>query len=340
MNWIELRRVAFASAKRWLWVAVILLPLTLSGCDGKQSALAPAGKAAEQIATVFWWMVAGGVVIWLIVGGLAIYASFVHVAPRPRRAGLLIIGGGALIPTVVLTVLLSYGLALLPDLVRPAPEGSQRITVVGEQWWWRVRYRTEEGDEIELANEIHLPVGEPVEFVLESADVIHAFWIPSLGGKVDMIPGRANRLSLEATKTGVFRGVCAEYCGSSHALMAFDVVVEEREAFEAWLAQQAAPAVTPENDTARAGQEVFRRNGCGACHTIRGTAARGVLGPDLTHVGSRLTLAAGTFPQNPEALVDWIACPDCVKPDALMPHFGMLPAKDQAALAAYLGGLK
>ena len=150
-------------------------------------------------------------------------------------------------PTVVLAGLLAYGLALMPELLTPAAEGQLQIAVSAEQWWWRVRYLTlgSNGEAVELANEIRLPVGARVAFHLESPDVIHSFWIPALGGKIDMIPGRRNRLVLEPTQTGVFRGVCAEYCGTSHALMRFDVVVLEQEAFAVWLMHQHAPAQPP-----------------------------------------------------------------------------------------------
>jgi cytochrome c oxidase subunit 2 len=191
-----------------------------------------------------------------------------------------------------------------------------------------------------LANEIRLPLGAPVQFRLESPDVIHSFWIPSLAGKIDMIPGRVTRLAVTPTKTGVFRGACAEYCGTSHALMSFYVVVDEQEAFERWLAGQQAPAAPPVGPDAARGQELFFANGCGACHMIRGTPARGVVGPDLTHIGSRVSIGAGILPNNAETLMRWIARTDHVKPAVIMPAFGMLPQKDLQALARYLEGLK
>lgn len=315
--------------------------LILAACDGPQSALEPAGRAAERIASLFWWMTAGAVVAWIAMIVLALYA--VRVPPEShnqRRANLFIIGGGAVVPAIVIAVLVLYGLAPLPELLAPAPAGSLRITVSGEQWWWRVRYQSADGNAVLLANEIRLPVGEPVEFRLESPDVIHSFWIPSLAGKIDMIPGRITRLSLMPTKTGVFRGTCAEYCGASHALMSFYVVVEEKEAFNRWLRDQQAPALSPSEPHAVRGQELFLANGCGACHAIRGTPARGVLGPDLTHVGSRLSIGAGLLPNNPETLSYWLARTEQVKPGVLMPGFGMLPDEDLKALAAYMKALK
>jgi cytochrome c oxidase subunit 2 len=191
-----------------------------------------------------------------------------------------------------------------------------------------------------LANEIRLPVGETVEFRLESPDVIHSFWIPSLGGKMDMIPGRVTRLALTPTKTGVFRGACAEYCGTSHALMSFDVVVHEKEGFDRWLAHQQMPAGPPGAAAAARGHELFLANGCGACHAIRGTTAKGVIGPDLTHVGSRLSIGAGTLSNTRDALVRWIARTDHVKPGVIMPSFGMLPDEQLQAMALYLEGLR
>jgi cytochrome c oxidase subunit 2 len=316
--------------------------LLLVGCDGLQSTLDPAGQGAGRIAALFWWMAAGAGIIWFAVVGLTIYAMRIRPESHNYGVATLIIGGGAVLPTVVLTVLLAYGLAMVPDLLAPAPAGSLQIAVAGEQWWWRVRYLTPSSNDrtVELANEIRLPVGERVEFHLQSPDVIHSFWIPSLGGKIDMIPGRTNRLTLEPTRTGVFRGACAEYCGDSHALMNFDVIVLEKDDFVAWLAHQHQPAQPPTQPLAVRGQELFLANGCGACHTVRGIAADGVVGPDLTHVGSRLSLGAGILPNDPEAFLQWIARTKDVKPGVHMPAFGMLPPEDLQALAAYLDGLE
>lgn len=311
------------------------IALAATACDGVQSALTPAGRGAEQIAELFWWMVGGAAAVWLIVVGLAVYA--IAVRPREhseRSSRILIIGGGVIFPTVVLTILLAYGLSLLPPLLEPAPPNSLRIRVSGEQWWWRVRYEPPGLPSFETANLIHLPVGEPVEFLLESPDVIHSFWIPSLGGKMDMIPGRKTRLTLHPTRTGTFRGVCAEFCGDSHSMMNFDVVVQDRPAFDAWLASQSAPARAPA--TASAGHDIFMRSGCAACHTIRGTEADGIVGPDLTHVGSRPTIGASVLPTRPESLIRFIEATSTVKPGVHMPSFDMLSESELDSLATYL----
>jgi cytochrome c oxidase subunit 2 len=285
-------------------------------------------------------MTIAGAVIWIAVIVLAVWAAW-----RPpeldhqRRSNWLIVGAGAIVPTVALTVLLIYGLRPLPQLLAPAPQGSLRVAVSGEQWWWRVRYHPANGNNVELANEIRLPVGAPVEFILDSPDVIHSFWIPPLAGKMDMIPGRITRLAITPTRAGVFRGACAEYCGTSHALMSFYVVVHEKADFERWLAHQRSPAAPPKPSAAR-GQELFLANGCGACHAVRGTPAQGVVGPDLTHVGGRLSLGAGALPNGRDALARWIRRTDHVKPDVVMPAFGMLPEEDIEAMAIYLENLK
>jgi cytochrome c oxidase subunit 2 len=318
-----------------------LLVCALAGCRGAQSALDPAGEGAARIATLFWVMLAGSGIIWL--GMMALTVAAIRARPEAqsqRRTALLIIGGGAILPTVVLTALLIYGLALLPELVAPAPPGSLQLKVTGEMWWWRVRYVTSGGVPVELANELHLPLAEPADLRLDSADVIHSFWIPSLGGKLDMFPGRTTRLSLRPTRAGVFRGVCAEYCGTSHALMGLHAVVEDRASFERWLAHQAEPARAPADPLAARGAELFIADGCGGCHTIRGTSAGGVIGPDLTHVGSRQGLGAGLLANDPPGFLRWIQHTESIKPGSTMPSFGMLPEDDLRALAAYLEGLQ
>lgn len=310
-----------------------------AGCTGPQSALDPAGAGAARVAELFTALTAGAAVIWCVTMGLALYATY---ARRPPKVGgrWLIVGGGVALPVVVLAGTLAHGLALLPPLLPKATEDALEVAVTGEQWWWRVRYGPADGVPVELANELHLPAGAPALLTLESDNVIHSLWIPPLGGKADMIPGRRVRLTLTPTEPGVYRGVCAEYCGTSHALMAFRVVVHEPPAFEAWLAAQRAPAAAPAGDLVRAGAEAFLRNGCSACHTVRGTPAGGTVGPDLTHVGSRLTLAAGALPNDAGALRRWIALTGELKPSVHMPAFGMLPGTEIAALAAYLEALR
>jgi cytochrome c oxidase subunit 2 len=202
------------------------------------SALNAAGSPADGIAMLFWWMTAGAVLIWLGVLAVAIYA--VRAAPndaRERQAKRLILAGAAL-PTVLLAGLLAYGLLLLPRVLQPAAPDTLRVWVQGEQWWWRIRYQPSGAPAFVLANEIRLPVGRPVEFLLESDNVIHSFWVPALGGKMDLIPGRTNRLLLRPTRTGTFAGMCAEFCGRAHATMRLTVIVVPEDDFDRWVAAQ------------------------------------------------------------------------------------------------------
>ena len=321
----------------WLSCALAMT----AGCAGAQSSLAPASRDADQIAALFWWMTTGALFVWVAVIALAFYV--VRVPPERwsrRRSRLLIAGSGAIGPAIVLAILLVYGLRLLPSLVARVPEGGLTIVVEGEQWWWRVRYLAPGRDPVESANEIRLPLGERVQLRLEANDVIHSLWIPSLAGKMDMIPGRTTYLALQPTTAGVYRGACAEYCGTSHALMGFFAEVLPREHFDRWLDEQASPAAPAADPSARRGEFLFLANGCSACHTIRGTPAAGRIGPDLTHVGSRLSLAAGVLPNDTAAVARWLRETALVKPAALMPSFGMLPAEEVDALAAYLKGLR
>jgi cytochrome c oxidase subunit II len=308
-------------------------------CGGPQSALVTAGTDAAQIADLFNVMTIGALIVWAAVVGIAVYTIRVGESHSRRAASFLIIGGGVVSPTLVLGALIAYGMPLLPTVLAIPPEGALTIDVTAKQWWWRVQYRTPAGP-VETANELRLPVGERTEVQLGSLDVIHSFWVPSLAGKMDMIPGRVTRLALEPTQTGTFRGVCAEYCGASHALMAFSVVVMEPEEFRAWLDAQARPATPATNPRAAQGETAFITHGCTACHTVRGTPGAGRIGPDLTHVGSRRRIAAETLPNDLVSLEQWIGHAGRFKPGVQMPAFRTLPADERAAIAAYLSGLR
>lgn len=301
------------------------------------SALTPAGMEAATVLRLFWVMLAGSVVVWLAVLAIAWHALRRRAPADVRRAHWLILAGGVATPTVVLGALLAWGLALMPQLRAAVPPGALQVAVSGEQWWWRVHYP---GAGVDTANEIRIPVGRPVALTLDSPDVIHSFWVPALAGKVDMVPGRSNTLVLQADRAGTYRGVCAEFCGASHAQMRLLVVAMPPAGFERWLQAQARGAAPPAQPLAAQGRTAFLGNGCGACHAVRGTPAAGRVGPDLTHVGSRLELAAGALPNNGEALQHWIRQPHATKPEALMPDFDMLPPTEVRAIAAWLEGLR
>jgi cytochrome c oxidase subunit 2 len=193
---------------------------------------------------------------------------------------------------------------------------------------------------IVLANELHLPTDSPVELLLSSADVIHSFWVPALAGKVDMIPGRTTRLVLKSSAPGRFRGQCAEYCGGQHAWMALFVVAEPRERFDAWLAQQARPVEVPSDPFLKLGHDAFFKGGCDKCHAVRGTAATAQLGPDLTHVGSRESLAAGMFDNHAGTMAGWIAGAQEVKPGNFMPSMAVYGGRELRSVSAWLESLE
>ena len=296
-----------------------------------QSLLNPHGPAAAEIAHLAWLLFAGGGAILALVVVLAVQAVF---APRPWLAKpWFIVAGGVVFPVVVLSALLVYTVRPMRAMggVDASPPALE-IEVTAHQWWWRVRYLgVQRQFDFETANEIRIPAGVPVQLHLRSADVIHSFWVPNLSGKVDMVPGRTNRIRLEAANPGTFRGQCAEYCGGPHARMALYVIAEDSARFEAWRLAQRAPATSS--------HEVFATR-CAACHTIRGTGASAQLGPDLTHVGSRLSLGAGTVPNDVTTLSSWIASSQHVKPGNLMPSFEHLTPRELQSVAAYLSGLK
>jgi len=327
------------SARAWISGGLIL---GLGGCGDNQSVLNPKGADALELAYLSWLLFIGGTAILLlvvVVAALAIFGS-----PRARAAIAsphTVVWAGIALPIVVLTALLIYGVSLTrSQQAHVADDTAMRIDVVGEKWWWRVSYRDPQGAPIRSANEIRIPVGRSVVFALTSADVIHSFWVPSLAGKIDMIPGRTTHLRLKADHAGIFRGQCAEYCGGPHALMAFEVVAMQPDEFDAWLERQAAPAVAPTTDGGRRGQELFLAAGCGSCHTVRGTAAAGTIGPDLTHLGSRRSVGIDTAAMTEDNVARFIRDGQHVKPGNLMPPFRVFAPADLAAVSAYLTGLR
>jgi cytochrome c oxidase subunit 2 len=229
-------------------------------------------------------------------------------------------------------------MAVLANVVAPKRPVGLRLEITGHQWWWQVRYNSNNPAEVfDTANEIHIPVGVPVQVVLRGVDVIHSFWVPALSGKTDVIPGQNNVTWLEAAKPGVYRGQCTEYCGAEHAHMALFVIADTPEDFRKWRDNQIAPAATPVSPDIAAGQTIFSLR-CGECHTVRGTDAGGVLGPDLSHLMTRRTIAAGLLPNTPGNLSGWIANPQQLKPDALMPNL-QLTGQELSQIRRFLESL-
>jgi cytochrome c oxidase subunit 2 len=322
---------------------LIAAALAVGGCTSRTPWVIYSRGPAEHPSATLWWLmlwISAGVFL-VIVGmlGWGIVHSSHHTDEEARRPApwgepLVVIGG------VGVTGLILIGLFLfsLHEMQALASEGSSTaltVHVVGHDWWWEAQYP---GGAV-TANEIHVPAGQRVTLVLDSVDVIHSFWVPQLAPKRDLIPGRTNDLWIEATAPGRYRGQCAEYCGLQHAHMAFWVYADRPADFASWLADQPRPLARAADPVAARGERVFMTSTCVGCHTIRGTPAVGKLGPDLTHLASRDTIAAGTLPNTPGTLADWISDPQDQKPGVSMPPTE-LSSSDLQALIAFLGSLR
>ena len=300
------------------------------------STLDPAGPAAAQIADLWWVMLSLGGVLYVLTV-LFLVLALRHRSGRPAIMGskTFVYVWGVVVPVAALAIVMVLNTRTSLQLFSPEPTTTQ-VEVVGRQFFWEIHY-PEVG--AVTANELHIPVGEPVEVRLFSEDVIHSFWVPELGRKTDLVPGHPNTTVLQADEPGVYRGVCAEFCGIQHARMHFLVIAEPRDEFEAWLAETARPADPPDTRLERRGQEVFLENSCAACHTIGGVSAISDVGPDLTHLADRSTLAAGLLENNRGNLAGWILDPQALKPGVRMPPTS-LTGPELEALLAYLESLE
>ena len=317
--------------------------LALAGCSGNQNTLHPASGAERSIADLWWVMLIGSVigfgsVAFLLYLGWRRRGRTTRPVSNARLETTLVVTLGVGVPVVVLLALFVYSdVFVMRSTAAPTPGSTQMtIDVIGHDWWWDVEYP---GTPVVTANEIHIPVGVAVNVVGTTADVIHSFWVPQLNRKIDLIPGRKNRVLLEADRPGRFRGQCSEFCGLQHAHMAVLVIAEPQARYRTWLANQERPARLPMTAGQRLGAHVFQNQACAGCHTIRGTAARGTIGPDLTHLASRGTLAALTLPNTTSTLRSWIEDPQHAKPGANMPAL-LLGAGQLDALTAYLESLR
>jgi cytochrome c oxidase subunit 2 len=310
----------------------------------------PASPQARAVAGLWWWMFGAGLTIWLGVFCVAIYAvrakrgerqsdALMHVSADTHRFLERVVSGGVFATVLVLAGFLIYDFSV-GRFIAEHPERALTIDVTGHQWWWEVQYEDPDPSKrIGTANEIHVPVGEMVQFKLRAADVIHSFWAPNLNGKRDLIPGYVSTLWFKADTAGIYRGQCAEFCGLQHAQMAFLIVAEPPVKFAAWLAAGSAPPEPPTDSTLVYGRHLFMSTGCALCHSIGGTPARATVGPDLTHLKSRMTIAAGSLANTRANLTRWIENPSAFKPGVRMPALPLQPA-ELNALVSYLETLK
>jgi len=338
---------------RIFWSSLLVVLYALSTAASPQSALDPAGPYANHLRRLWWLMFYTTSAVFLVVMIVLSFAAFRQRAAstsdslfipsepeRERRASRVVIG------SVVATAAILFGLMLFSFFVgravysRPAEADLLTIEVTGHQWWWDVRYANSIPSQIvTTTNEIHIPVGRTVVFKLNSSDVIHSFWVPNLNGKTDLIPGHPAETWLRADRPGIYRGQCAEFCGYQHAHMAFAIVAETEDQFRSWYENQLKSAPSPMTPTQLRGQQLFLSRPCVMCHGIRGTDAGGRVGPDLTHVASRQTIAAGTLPNDREHLASWIANSQEIKPGNRMPPIPF-NSDDMNSLLDYLQSLK
>jgi cytochrome c oxidase subunit 2 len=327
-------------------LAALAALVPLAGCRGVQTMLDPAGRQAADIDVIWKVMLVVCGVMYLLVLGFLAWALW---RARRRPADPAPVRGETPAEPAMRrgltgwTALIAAGLILLTTVsflvdrslaeVGPSPI---HVKVTANQWWWRVDYRGEgPAQHVTTANELHLPLGRPAVIELQANDVIHSFWVPNLAGKVDLIPGRTNYVAITPKRLGAFRGQCAEFCGFQHAKMAFDVVVDDPQAWSLWMARQAQAAQPPGDPEAIHGQQLFVSKACVMCHRIQGTDAGATVGPDLTHLMSRPHIAAGTLPNTRGYLQAWIADPQGAKPGTKMPRVS-LSSSELNAIVAYL----
>jgi len=325
-----------------LATGLISIGLVVSGCGSKQDALSPESGPAKGIDSL-WWKMLGGAALGFGIVALILLAAWMRrnrpgvpgVRDGDRAALGVVIGLGLVVPIVVLSTLFLFGnIFLIRKTTMPtaaaAAADRPRLTVrvIGHQFWWEVQYP---GTNAVTANEIHIPVRTPVRVLVHTDDVIHSFWVPQLNRKIDMIPEQTNQVLLYADKPGRYRGQCAEFCGLQHAHMGMYVFADQPAAFRTWLARESQPA-------AAAGAGLFVDK-CGSCHTIRGTPTTSRVGPDLTHIGSRTSLAAVTIPNTPARMREWLRDPQRVKPGNQMPQVRLTDVEIRQ-LVAYLEARK
>jgi cytochrome c oxidase subunit 2 len=328
-------------------LAALALPLA---AFAQQRILSPAGPAGASLARLGWFVL---ILSLVVLGVMWLILALVLTRPRgsldehePADTGggqnWIFIGGFAF-PAAVLAIMYIAGLDSMSHFPLSGGMNTKdaEIRIVGHQWWWELQYLGGPLNEhFTTANEIHIPAGRTVDIDLASEDVIHSFWVPALHGKVDLIPGQMNRIRVEASHPGVFRGQCAEFCGAEHAKMIISVVAETPEDYNRWLARMRQPGAVPSTDEQTRGQDVFLSGGCSLCHTIDGTLAAGTVGPNLTHIGSRRKIAANLLDNNTANLMAWVTHARSLKPAVVMPNMTQFTGDQLRELVVYLESLK
>jgi cytochrome c oxidase subunit 2 len=335
--------------RRWIAAALLWAGLMLTGCDGPQNYMKAGGPAAAKLASL-------GAFTLIVFSAVTIVVLLLLVWLATRRRGTLethapldanggqrwILVGGIAVPVAVLAIVFVSSLQAMSQYPMSHHGGGRAdIRVTGRQWWFNAEYLGETTQErVNVPTELHIPTGRPMDIELVTRDVIHSFWIPKLHGKVDLVPGMINRIRIRADEPGVFSGECGEFCGAQHANMRLLVVAQRPEEFDRWLQAQRAHAHEPQTPQQNSGEQVFMSSACALCHTVRGTPALGQVGPDLTHVANRSSIAGGMFPNDRGHLQAWIAHAQTLKPGSQMPNLTGFNGEQLNSLAEYLQSLE
>lgn len=301
-----------------------------------------ATRGAASLYQMFSHFLILSIVVMIAISSAIVFVIFKYRSgrqdepPQPVHGNLRVETSLAVFTLAIGGVLFYFTLTTMLEINRPVGDQEPDVVITGHQWWWEVEYP---GKGVTTANEIHIPAGENLVVKLETADVIHSFWVPALGRKMDLVSGNTNYLQFKVDKPGTYKGACSEFCGDQHAWMRIRVIAQPKEEFREWLSRESQPAESPADSLSLRGREIFNQRACGNCHTIRGTEADGEIGPDLTHLAGRETMLAGRLNYSTGNLQRWLSDPEKIKPGAHMPRF-ILTDEELFALLAYLEGLE
>jgi cytochrome c oxidase subunit 2 len=332
-------------------IGLLFPSMLLAACDGPQNYMSDVAPAAKALAGLGWWVMIVFLVVtaivWLLIGWIARRSRGTldwHAPVSAIEGQRWILVGGIAIPLAVLAIVFISALQVMSTF--PMAHAAHlettpaMVRVEGRQWWFNAEYLLPGTNlHVNAPSELHIPVGQPIEIALESRDVIHSFWVPKVHGKVDLIPGQTNRMRIRVDQPGRYLGQCGEYCGMQHAHMRIEVVAHEPQDYERWLHHQQTPAAQPSSEQARSGQKVFLSAACPLCHTVKGTSARGAVGPDLTHLASRKRIAGGMLINNTANLQAWVTNAQSLKPGSQMPSLSAFSGEELTSLVAYLQSL-
>ncbi len=334
-----------STRQRGLWLGAVITAtlVLLAGCTSGVDSFDVVTSRGRSVSDLFLWTIIIAAIIFV---GIAIAVAYILIryhdrpgapAPRPNRHVHRFQIAWISAMVVLFAIFAGFMFHSMNIIGAPAAPSALRVTVIGHQWWWEYQYPDLH---VTTANELHVPAGRPLQLTFQTSDVIHSFWVPQFGWKMDALPQRSNEMAFTIDKPGYYQGTCTEFCGAQHAWMRLRVYADTPDQFDAWVKQHQQPAAPPQSELARSGEQVFLDNTCISCHTVAGTSANANIGPNLTHFASRETIGTGIVTNNPTNLTQWIRDAGSIKPHVLMPGFPTLSDDQLKALVAWLEGLK